>query len=312
MNSITPGPPLLCVENIRKSYGKTLVLKDVSFEIAKGEIIGFVGPNGAGKSTTMKVIAGLVSPDSGVTRIGGFTLASAAQAYLEQVGVLIESPASYPALTAWEHLAYLARIRRCHSPALIKSTLDRVGLCQHSNKRVEKFSTGMRQRLALAMAVLHGPRLLILDEPTNGPDPAATIEIRTLIRELAREHGMAVLISTHLLREIELICNRVLFIRGGTLVSCRSLASDEPMEEAKVIFVTNDPERTVAVISECSSTSSPAILDSHVECQLSKLDVAQVVARLVEEAIDVYEVRERRESLEEIYVRTLGTSRHVE
>ena len=288
------------------------MLKDVSFEIAEGEIVGFVGPNGAGKSTTMKVIAGLVSPDSGVTRICGFTLASAPQAYLEQVGVLIESPACYPALTPWDHLAYLARIRRRYSPALIKSTLDRVGLCQHSNKRVEKFSTGMRQRLALAMAVLHIPRLLILDEPTNGLDPAATVEIRKLIGELAREHGMAVLVSTHLLREIELICNRVLFIRGGMLVSCRSLASDEPMEEAKVIFVTNDPERTVAVISECSSTSSPAILDSHVECQLSKLDVAQVVARLVEEAIDVYEVREKRESLEEIYIRTLGTSRHVE
>jgi ABC-2 type transport system ATP-binding protein len=289
-----------------------VVLKDVSFELTEGEIVGFVGPNGAGKSTTMKVIAGLVSPDSGMTRICGFTLASAPQAYRERLGVLLESPASYPALTAWDHLAYMARIRKCYSPALINSTLDRVGLCQHSHKRVGQFSTGMRQRLAIAMAVLHGPRLLILDEPTNGLDPAATIEMRTLIGELARKHDMAVLISTHVLHEIELICNRVLFIRGGMLVSCRALAPNEHKEEARVIFITSDPERTVVVISECSSTSSPAIRDTHVECQLSKPDVARVVARLVEEAIDVYEVREKRESLEDIYVRTVGTSRHVE
>jgi len=120
------------------------------------------------------------------------------------------------------------------------------------------------------------------------------------------------LISTHVLHEIELICNRVLFIRGGMLVSSRVLAANEQKEVARVIFVTNDPERTVAVISECSSTSSPAIQDSHVECQLTKPDVARVVVRLVEEAIGVYEVREKRESLEEIYVRTFGTSRHVE
>lgn len=312
MHTITSGRPLLYVESLRKSYGKVLVLKDVSFELAEGEIVGFVGPNGAGKSTTMKVITGLVFPDSGMTRICGFTLASAPRAYRERLGVLIESPASYPALTAWDHLAYLARIRKCYSPTLINSTLDRVGLRDHSHKRVEKFSTGMRQRLALAMAVLHGPRLLILDEPTNGLDPAATIEIRTLIGELARDHGIAVLISTHVLHEIELICNRVLFIRGGMLVSSRVLAANEQKEVARVIFVTNDPERTVAVISECSSTSSPAIQDSHVECQLTKPDVARVVVRLVEEAIGVYEVREKRESLEEIYVRTFGTSRHVE
>jgi ABC-2 type transport system ATP-binding protein len=289
-----------------------LVLKDVSFELAEGEIVGFVGPNGAGKSTTIKVITGLVSPDSGITRIGGFMLASAPQAYLRRLGVLIESPASYPALTAWDHLAYLARIRKCYNPTLINSTLDRVGLRHHSKKRVSQFSTGMRQRLAVAMAILHGPRILILDEPTNGLDPAATIEMRTLIGELAREHDMAVLISTHLLHEIEMICNRVLFIRGGMLVSSRALTSNGHNDEARVIFVTSDPERTVAVISERFGASSPVIRDSHVECQLSKPDVARVVTRLVEEAIDVYEAREKRESLEEIYVRTLGTSRHVE
>lgn len=186
---------MLEVDALVKRFGKSAVVDGISFAVGAGEVVGLVGPNGAGKSTTMKVICGLLKPNSGKVTIDGITFSQDAPVYLSKLGVLIESPAFYPGLSGHNHLAYLARMRGRCSDALIGSTLARVGLDADSSKPVREYSTGMKQRLGIAMAILHQPKLLILDEPTNGLDPAAIVATRDLLGRMA-EGGTAVLVSS--------------------------------------------------------------------------------------------------------------------
>ena len=164
---------LLQLEALVKGFGGNNVVDGVSFSVSEGEVVGFVGPNGAGKSTTMKMISGLLKPNSGAVSIDGLAFLDDPKRYLAKIGVLIESPAFYPELTARDHLAYLARMRGHWDTSIVRDALAHVGLSADSNKSVRKYSTGMKQRLGIAMAILHNPRVLILDEPTNGLDPAA-------------------------------------------------------------------------------------------------------------------------------------------
>lgn len=303
---------LLKVDSVTKSFGRTRVLGGVSFEITQGEVLGFAGPNGAGKTTTMKVISGLVKADSGTTTVGGLRHATHPQKYLEQIGVLLETPAFYLALSAWDQLAYFARIRKRFHPRLVNETLDRVGLTPCARKPVGLFSSGMKQRFGIAMAILFSPRLLILDEPTNGLDPAATIEVRSLVRFLAEEHQMSVLISTHLLHEIEQICDRVVFIRQGLIVHERRLGCAHAAPVVTVQLRTSDNARAVALITESCATAIAKQDGDHVEFRMSQPEVARVVSLLVGDSIDVYEVRQQRESLEDVYLQACGGDRNVQ
>ena len=306
-----PRDPVLRVEYVSKSYGRTVVVKDISVAIESGEVVGFVGPNGAGKSTTMKIIAGLVKPDSGHVTISGLTLKRDPRRYREQLGVLLESPGYYPGLTAGEHLAFLLRLRNCYQAAVVKSTLERVGLGQHAKTQVGRFSTGMKQRLSIAMAILHAPRLLILDEPTSGLDPAAVTEVRSLIMQLARQHETAVLISTHVLPEIEHICSRVLFIKAGMLVTPRPFVPSDATP-LLVSFLTSNVVKAADIITQLSPTSTTSQRDDRVECELNTYQIAAVVAELVRQSVDVYAVEQKQNRLERVYLETLGGNPNVE
>lgn len=210
----------LSAEGLAKRYGSREVVSDVSFALHPGEVFGFLGPNGAGKTTTIRMLVGLVRPTRGRVVIGGHVLSEDFEAAMRKVGCIVETPALYTFLTGRENLEHFARM-------LGKDAWNRIGEVArlvHMEERlgdlVRTYSLGMRQRIGIAQALLGDPSVLILDEPTNGLDPAGIREMRELLRTLAREHGLAVFVSSHLLSEVEKLCDRVAIVhRGRTLAT---------------------------------------------------------------------------------------------
>ncbi len=205
----------LTVDRLTKRYGKRVAVNELTFELPTGVVAGFIGPNGAGKTTTMAMLLGLVAPDSGDATVLGHPL-RAPDAYLGRVGALIESPAFWPSLTGAENLQLLATLAG-HEPGAVRTVLKRVGLNDRADSRFGEYSLGMKQRLGIAAALLGDPQLLVLDEPTNGLDPAGINEMRELIASLSHD-DRTVLVSSHLLSELEQVCDWLIIIDHGRLV----------------------------------------------------------------------------------------------
>jgi ABC-type multidrug transport system ATPase subunit len=293
---------LVQVERISKRYGRQLAVDEVSFSITPGEIVGFVGPNGAGKSTTLRVLTGLITPDSGRVSLDGIDQRTDPTGFRARLGALIEAPAIYPMLSAFEHLAYVARIRRAFDRSRIENTLRDVGLDPASQKRVGRFSLGMKQRLGIAMAIFGGPSLLVLDEPMNGLDPSGIAELRDFLRKLPDRNGASVLMSSHLLSEIEQICHRVLFIREGRLVGETKLSADSSDAFQTLWLRTGDDGRTLEVLRRASFVAEAEADVVGVSCRLSAADVAKVAPLLVGEGIAILELTPHGRRLEETYL----------
>ncbi len=294
--------PLLEVENLSKTFAGKRVLAGVSFHVGEGEVVGFIGPNGAGKSTTMKIMCGLLRSETGTVRLGGFDLRRDPRNFLARIGVLIESPGCYPSLCAFDHLAWLARLRGCYSRELVTQALRSVGLSPESRKPVKQFSMGMKQRLGIAMATIHSPRLLILDEPMNGLDPAGMVQLREFIRELCRSKGVSTFVSSHLLHEVEQVCDRVVFIRDGRLLSERTLSRNQLAEEGRLWLRTGDDARAAEVLRALEFIHEVQCETEGLECRLAAADFPRVPAALVAAGIPLREMTPRRETLEEVYL----------
>ena len=212
--------PTIAVQGIVKRYGPLVAVKGISFEIGRGEIVGFLGPNGAGKSTTMKVLTGFLAADEGVAKVAGLNVLEHPQAVRQKLGYLPESAPLYPDMRVHDYLDFVANIRGMASAeraAAIRRVSTRCGLDRHLYKPCGALSKGYRQRVGLAQALVHEPEILILDEPTSGLDPNQIVEIRNLILELGREK--TVILSTHILGEVQAACSRVLIINDGLLVA---------------------------------------------------------------------------------------------
>jgi len=204
------------VQNISKHFGSLKAVDDLSFEVQAGQVFGFLGQNGSGKSTTIRMLLSLIHPTSGQIEIFGKRIEKDREAILEQVGAIIERPDLYPYLSAREHLELFAKVRKQKiGEADINATLEKVGLAHRAKDKVQTFSLGMKQRLGIGIALVHNPSLIILDEPTNGLDPQGIADIRQLIQYLAKEEGKTVLVSSHLLSEIEQVANQILIIHQG-------------------------------------------------------------------------------------------------
>ena len=204
------------VQNISKHFGSLKAVDDLSFEVQAGQVFGFLGQNGSGKSTTIRMLLSLIHPTSGQIEIFGKRIAKDREAILEQVGAIIERPDLYPYLSAREHLELFAKVRKQKiGEADINATLEKVGLAHRAKDKVQTFSLGMKQRLGIGIALVHNPSLIILDEPTNGLDPQGIADIRQLIQYLAKEEGKTVLVSSHLLSEIEQVAHQILIIHQG-------------------------------------------------------------------------------------------------
>ena len=204
------------VQNISKHFGSLKAVDDLSFEVQAGQVFGFLGQNGSGKSTTIRMLLSLIHPTSGQIEIFGKRIEKNREAILEQVGAIIERPDLYPYLSAREHLELFAKVRKQKiGEADINATLEKVGLAHRAQDKVQTFSLGMKQRLGIGIALVHNPSLIILDEPTNGLDPQGIADIRQLIQYLSKEEGKTVLVSSHLLSEIEQVAHQILIIHQG-------------------------------------------------------------------------------------------------
>jgi len=210
---------ILKITNLQKYYGDVHAVEDVSIDIKQGEIFGFLGPNGAGKTTTIAMILGLIYPTHGQIEVCGQTVSPLQSKALINVGALVgASPAIIPYLSVKDNLKLIARIHPEIKEIRIQEVINMVKLSDASNRKASKLSTGMKQRLGIAMALLHHPRLLILDEPTNGMDPVGMREMRILLKKLA-DDGVTIFLSSHLLHEVEQVCDRVAFLNKGHIIA---------------------------------------------------------------------------------------------
>jgi len=291
--------PVLEARTLSKRFGREAALDGVSFQMAAGEVVGLVGPNGAGKSTLMRIVCRLVRPTTGTVQIGGFGLDSDPGEYLAQVGALIDAPGLYPYLTARQHLTFIRRIRGVRPEPVVTELLDMVGLAGAEGKIAKHFSMGMRQRLCLAMAVAHAPRLLVLDEPMNGLDPSGTRDLRTFIGGLAAG-GVSVLLSSHLLSEVEQVCGRVLMLNRGRLVSDTVPASSSGTHATGVLIGTTANERAIGVLQGAGFAASMG--GAAVVCEVPRERLIELAPLLVAAGIGLTELREARPTLESQYL----------
>lgn len=300
--------PVLRVSHLSKKFGKRQILSDVSFETYGGEVFGFLGPNGAGKTTTIKIIAGLLTLDEGDVAIAGYDLRDAFEKAMARVGGIVEDPEFYGYLTGYENLKLFANIRAGVSEERIREALCLVGLENRAGDKVGKYSLGMRQRLGLAQAMLHHPRLLVLDEPTNGLDPAGIKTLRDVICRFAREEGTSVLVSSHLMSEMELMCDRVGIIAKGRLMRvCAVSELTTTSGRVPFRFRVGDPARAVPVIRaafpDASASAEGQLIDITVPAHTAGETVAAINATLVRNGIPVFSITEQgHRSLENVFI----------
>lgn len=294
---------VLQIKNLQKVFKDTQVVNLSSLSVQQGEIYGFLGPNGAGKTTTMKMILSLISRTAGEIEVFGQSIGTDKQ-YLNQIGSMIEEPSYYPNLTGYENLLVFQKILGFDKKN-IQETLKIVGLDQPKNKKklVKDYSLGMKQRLALAFALVKKPRLLILDEPTNGLDPAGIHEIRELIIKLAKEQGITVFISTHILSEVEHIADRVGIINHGQLVyegEIRKIQSNKWLE------VRGDFRGLREAISQVLFGYPCKMLEIQEDklklTNLANQQISSLLRDLIVEKVPIYEVKQEQETLESIFL----------
>lgn len=286
--------------HLTKRFKGRKVVNDVNLEIKKGEIYGFLGPNGAGKTTTIRMLLGLMKPTYGSIRIFNQDLKKNKMSILKKVGSLVESPSYYGHLTAKENLEALRKILNVPKER-ISEVLEIVRLTNEANRPVKGFSLGMKQRLGIAASLLGNPELLILDEPTNGLDPSGIQEMRELIKSLPEKYGVTIIVSSHLLSEIDQMATQVGIISKGSLIFQDSIEVLRQRANPFIKLMTNDNE----IAFKTLLTKGIQVQQQDEYLLLEQPDntiVAQAVSTLVHERISVYRVEEQKMSLEEIFL----------
>jgi len=296
---------LVHVEHLTRYYGHTLAVDDVSFDLAKGDVLGFLGPNGAGKTTTMQVITGNLAPSAGRIDVHGIDLLDEPKRAKREIGYLPEQPPVYRELTVEEYLHYCAklhRIARGHIGKAISTAMERCGLNEVSHRLIGNLSKGYQQRVGIAQAIVHTPAVVILDEPTVGLDPIQIREIRALIRELGKEHG--IVLSTHILPEVQAICNRVQIIHQGRLVFSDSIAGLERRLTATSLIAAfhaaPDPDALAQVPGVSRAEPLPG---GRVRLHFTDTDPSEaLIAQAVANRWRLYELSPERRTLEQIFI----------
>ena len=294
-------------KNLTKQYGTQKSVADLNIHVKQGRIYGLLGRNGAGKTTTMKMLLGLTQPTSGEVTIWGQPLRTNEKKLLPRIGYLIESPGFYPNLTATENLRIFATLRGVPNRNAIKNALDLVGLPYKDKKLFSQYSLGMKQRLAIALAVMHDPELLILDEPINGLDPIGIAEVRSFIRDLCNERGKTILISSHILSEIALLADDIGIIDHGVLLEEESLTELEAKSSKHIRFTVSDTAQAARILERIFHENQFTIQDDH-NMRLHNLDISvgKIVTAFVENELEVSQAYICEESLEDYFKRVTG------
>lgn len=300
---------IVTTQNLSKRYGSKYCVKDINLSVSEGDIFGFLGPNGAGKSTTLKMILGLIRPTDGNVKVFGKDFEGNRQLILSQTGSLIESPSYYAHLSGLENMRIVQRLRDIPEKN-VSEALKIVRLENQKDKKVGQYSLGMKQRLGIAMALLSIPKLLILDEPTNGLDPAGIGEIRELIKSLPKRYGMTVLISSHLLSEIEQIATSVGIINDGNMMFQGNMDELKNKSHPNIIIKTRNNLLAKELLSD--KGFSPFYReDSLVFGNLTDEQVIQVNRSLTAANIDVLRIEENKKNLESIFLEITGKGRSL-
>ena len=294
-------------KNLTKQYGAQKSVANLNIHVRKGRIYGLLGRNGAGKTTTMKMLLGLTKPTSGEVMIWGQPLPGNEKKLLSRIGSLIESPGFYPNLTATENLQIFASLRGVPNRHAIRDALDLVSLPYKDKKLFSQYSLGMKQRLAIALAVMHDPELLILDEPINGLDPIGIAEVRSFIRELCDVKGKTILISSHILSEIALLADDIGIIDKGVLLEEETLAELEAKSSRHIRFTVSDTAQAARILEHTFREYHFTVLDDY-RLQLGNMDlsVGRIVTAFVANGLEVSEAAAFEESLESYFKRVTG------
>lgn len=293
--------------DLKKTIGKNEIIKGLNFEIKSGEVFGFIGPNGAGKTTTIRMMVGLIKMSGGDVQILGKSIKNDYKEAIKEVGAIVENPEMYPFMTGMQNLVHFARMLPDVRKERIQEVICLVGLEKAIEEKVGKYSLGMRQRLGIAQALLHNPSVLILDEPTNGLDPAGIREIRHYIRRLAEEQNVAVIISSHLLSEIELMCDRIGIIKNGELITIQNVhdAADTEQNSHQIQMEVTPAEKAIELLST-EHIIEAVLTNGFISFQSQREEIPNIIQTFVRNDILIYQVEVSRATLEEKFFNLIG------
>ncbi len=302
---------VLETQGISKRFGGLQAVQELSIQIRQGDIYGFLGPNGAGKTTSIRMILGLISPSSGTVRIFGHDIRKEFREAIRHVGAMVEGPAFYPYLTGRQNLKIYGRLSGGVSDARIQEVLEMVGMGRWGEAKVKGYSQGMRQRLGIAQALLHRPRLLILDEPTNGLDPQGMREVRGLVRRVSHDEGTTIFLSSHLLGEMEMVCNRIGVMDKG-VVLVQGMMDELVGHAADMATIQVDQTAEARrFLKDKFEIEAQVIKQGWLEFPLQDRDLFPVNSQLLAAGFTVHAIAPRRRTLEEYFVQMTGDSKDV-
>jgi ABC-type multidrug transport system ATPase subunit len=303
---------LLEVKNLSKNFDGLKAVNDLSFTVNEGDVYGFLGQNGAGKSTTIRMLLTLIKPSSGEINFFGKNLLENRVEVLKMTGAVVERPDLYKYLSAYDNLYIFAKMSGVKiTRKLIMDQLELVGLAERAKSKVKTFSQGMKQRLGIAVALVHNPKLIILDEPTNGLDPQGIADMRNLILRLSKEMGKTVIVSSHLLNEIEQIANRMIIIHKGRKIVEGVVA--EMLDPAKTVvqLETSDNNFTLTILKETPWGASAALSGKFIRLQMDKADIPALAGKLSSSGAGILSIQPRH-SLEDYFLSLTNAENHVE
>ncbi len=299
---------VLQVKHLKKSFGKRPVIKDISFDVYAGEVFGFLGPNGAGKTTTIKMVMGFLSLDDGEIIINHTNIRDHYEKAMSNLGGIVENPEMYRDLSGRMNLEMYARLHDGVTKERVSEVIEMVGMTARIEEKVKRYSLGMKQRVGLAQALVHRPKVLILDEPTNGLDPVGIRELRDILKKLAHEQNVAVIVSSHMLSEMELMCDRVGIIQNGVLLGVKPV--EDLMNQASGAslyrFLVKQGEQVVSHLPDNRRAQVRSVTEEYVELEVLYEEVPEINALLVQHDIPVYGIHKTENSLEEAFLAITG------
>src|SRR6266849_727869 len=301
--------PIVEVDRLSKHFGRVRAVDDISFSVAEGEVFGFLGPNGAGKTTTIRILLGLLHADGGTAKIGGHDCWTDHAKAAQQFGATLEQPALYGFLSGRDNLRLFARLLGTVDESQITELLATVGMTERADDKVKRYSMGMRQRLALAQGMLGKPRLLILDEPTNGLDPNGIHGLRILLRKLATEQGMTIFFSSHLLAEVEELCDRVVVLHRGEVKAAGPLSELMNVKGFHYRIDVSDVDKAMDIVRSIDgATVEPGTIKDSIIVS-SQTDLARTINHaLVVAGIGVDQLVRTQRGLEDVYIELTGVA----